>query len=213
MHVSDAKLLELMAEVGIHNTLYNEHTTKYSSFNGDKKTSPNILRGRFVAKIPYTVLHTDITQVKLLNGKFGYISSIMDEATREVIGMVVSDSPNKALVQATLDEAQSKLPKSATPIMHSDHGWHYQTPDYRKYLQANNYTMSMSRKGNCLDNAPMESFFHLMKIESLNRHKYHNLNELKTAVDQYTQWFNTTRISLKTNGKSPVEYRDELLTA
>ncbi len=57
--------------------------------------------------------------------------------------------------------------------------------------------MSMSRKGNCLDNAPMESFFHLMKIESLNRHKYHNLNELKTAVDQYTQWFNTTRISLK----------------
>lgn len=213
MHVSDAKLCELMAEVGIHNTLYNRHTTKYSSFNGDKKTAPNILKGRFVAKIPFTVLHTDITQVKLLNGKFGYISSIMDEATREVLGMVVSSSPNKALVQATLDEAQSKLPEGAAPVLHSDHGWHYQTPDYRMYLQANNYTISMSRKGNCLDNAPMESFFHLMKIECLNRHKYNNLDELKIAVKQYTAWFNTTRISIKTNSKSPIEYRDELLVS
>ncbi|MTV83363.1 IS3 family transposase, partial [Secundilactobacillus folii] len=69
LHVSDTKLRELMAEVGINNTLYTTHTTKkYSSYEGDKKTTPNILKGRFIATIPYTVLHTDITQVKLKNG-------------------------------------------------------------------------------------------------------------------------------------------------
>lgn len=213
LHVGDAKLRGLMKDVGIDNTLYNEHTAHYNSFQGDQKRAKNLLKGRFVAKVPYTVLHTDITQVRLLNGKFGYISTIMDEATREILGIVVSDSPNKDLVAATLDETQTKLPEGATPILHSDHGWHYQTPDYREYLKENNYTISMSRKGHCLDNAPMESYFHLMKVESLNRQKLHTLEELRTAVDRYTDWFNTTRISLKTNCKSPMNYRDELLAA
>ncbi|MTV83366.1 IS3 family transposase, partial [Secundilactobacillus folii] len=145
--------------------------------------------------------------------KFGYISAIIDQATREILSMVVSDGPNKQLVTDTLEEAQSKLPEGAMPTLHSDHGWHYQTADYCDFLIDNHYLISMSRKGNCLDNAPMESFFHLLKIESLNRHKFNNIEELATAADKYTNWFNFTRISLKTDGKSPVQYREDLMSA
>ncbi|WP_244055255.1 IS3 family transposase, partial [Ligilactobacillus pabuli] len=80
-------------------------------------------------------------------------------------------------------------------------------------LQDLEFIQSMSRKGNCLDNAPIESFFNLLKRERLNRCKIQDLEELIMITEDYVQWFNNERISLKTKGLSPVEYRKQVLTS
>ncbi len=136
-----------------------------------------------------------MTQVRLYNGEWGYISSVTDEASREVLAAVVSASPNKALISATLDELQTHLKDELKPIMHSDQGWQYQMSDYQQRLKDMNITQSMSRKGNCHDNAPMESFIGLMKRECLNRYQINNLEELCKLVKDYVDWFNNVRIS------------------
>ncbi|KRM78471.1 hypothetical protein FC84_GL000913 [Lapidilactobacillus dextrinicus DSM 20335] len=97
--------------------------------------------------------------------------------------------------------------------IHSDQGWHYQTTDYQDKLKALNIVQSMSRKGNCLDNAPIESFFSLLKRKCLKRHKIHNLTELIHITHQYIDWFNNFRISLKTKGLTPVQYRNQTIVS
>ncbi|WP_432706876.1 transposase [Lacticaseibacillus rhamnosus] len=92
----------------------------------------------------------------------GYISSITDEASLEVIAAIVSASPNKALIQASLDELEYHLKEGIKPTLHSDQGWQYQMVDYQQRLKALNITQSMSRKGNCHDNAPIEPLYRLI---------------------------------------------------
>ncbi|WZK66190.1 IS3 family transposase [Lacticaseibacillus rhamnosus] len=93
--------------------------------------------------------------------------------------------------------------------MHSDQGWQYQTREYQSQVHAMGIVPSMSRKGNCHDNAPMESFFNLLKRERLNRQPIKDLEELKQIVDHYVTWFNHDRISLNKNGLTPIEYRNQ----
>lgn len=159
------------------------------------------------------MLHTDVTQVRLYNGEWGYISSITDEASREVLATIVSVSPNKALIQATLDELKHHLKAGVRPILHSDQGWQYQMPDYQQRLKDMNIVQRMSRKGNCHDNAPIESFFNLMKRECLNRYRIEDLASLRKLVNGYVEWFNNARVSRNKNGLTPVEYREQAMIA
>uniref|UniRef100_UPI001300E05B IS3 family transposase n=1 Tax=Lactiplantibacillus plantarum TaxID=1590 RepID=UPI001300E05B len=96
-------------------------------------------------------------------------------------------------------------------IMHSDQGWQYQHKDYQNAMKELRVTPSMSRKGNCHDNAPMESFFNLMKRECLYRTIIDNLEDLKQVVTNYIVWYNTKRISINKNGLTPVEYREQAI--
>ncbi|OAU38404.1 integrase, partial [Lacticaseibacillus rhamnosus] len=164
---------------------------------------------QFDAEEPFTVLHTDITQVRLLDHSWGYISAIIDEASREVITVIVRNSANKEQLHLTLDDLAKKLPTGVTPIVHSDQGWQYQTREYQSRVHAMGIIPSMSRKGNCHDNAPMESFFNLLKRERLNRQPIKDLEELKQIVNRYVTWFNHDRISLNKNGLTPIEYRNQ----
>ena len=107
-----------------------------------------------------------------------------------------------------------KLPDEATPIIHSDQGWHYQLAYYTQKISEEGFTQSMSRKGNCLDNAPMESFFHLYKTELLsNRPLCKDLAELSQLSHDYIHFFNYERIFLKTKGMTPVAYRNHAYKA
>ncbi|WP_081106906.1 IS3 family transposase [Lentilactobacillus parabuchneri] len=92
-------------------------------------------------------------------------------------------------------------------------GWQYQIPDYQRRLTHMNICQSMSRKGNCHDNAPIESFFNLMKRECLNRYQINDITALRKLVKQYIQWFNNERISRNKNGLTPVEYRNQAMVA
>ncbi len=100
--------------------------------------------------------------------KWAYVSAITDEASKEVLAFQVSNSPNSKLIMDTLDELTENIPEGIKPIIHSDQGWHYQLNYYTDKLSEKKFIQSMSRKGNCLDNAPIESFFHLLKTECLN---------------------------------------------
>lgn len=204
-----------MNEMGIHNTLYNAHTKLlYSSYEGTiGHIAPNVVNRRFNAEEPFKVLHTDVTQIKLLDGTWAYVSSITDQATKEILAFIVSRSPNKKMIFDTLDMLKKNLPKDANPVLHSDQGWHYQLADYQDELKIMDCIQSMSRKGNCLDNAPEESFFHLLKIECINRVELQNIDDLKSISKKYVKWFNEDRISAKTSYLSPVDYRSKALTS
>ena len=113
-----------------------------------------------------------------------------------------------------MDELLDKLPDNVHPIIHSDQGWHYQLGYYTQKLTDHHFIQSMSRKGNCHDNAPIESFFHLFKTELLDGFPpCKDLAELKELSKYYIDYFNYERISLKTKGMTPVEYRNHTLTA
>ena len=112
----------------------------------------------------------------------------------------------------TLNELLDHLPDDAQPIIHSDQGWHYQLKYYTKKLKDHHFIQSMSRKGNCHDNAPIESFFHLYKTELLQGlPPCNNITELRKLSLTYIDQFNNERISLKTKGMTPVGYRNHAL--
>jgi len=205
-----------MGELGVQVSLYNRHKNgKYSSYKGTVgKVAENRLKQEFNQSEPYTVLHTDVTQVRLENREWAYISAITDEASKEVLAFQVSNSPNRVLITETVDELISKLPNDVQPTIHSDQGWHYQLDYYTKKLSEHEFIQSMSRKGNCHDNAPIESFFHLYKTECLGGFPLcKDLAELRSISLEYVNWFNHHRTSLKTKGMSPCEYREHTLAA
>ncbi|PYG72249.1 MULTISPECIES: IS3 family transposase, partial [unclassified Pseudomonas] len=94
-------------------------------------------------------------------------------------------------------------------VIHSDQGWHYQQAQYRHKLAARGVKQSMSRKGNCLDNAAMESFFGTLKSEFFYLNRFESVEELKAGLDEYIHYYNHDRIRLKLNGLSPVSYRTQ----
>ena len=115
------------------------------------------------------------------------------------------------MVTSMLKRAFSKHHDTNGLIMHSDQGWHYQHPMYQKMLEKHGITQSMSRKGNCLDNAMMEYFFALMKNELLYVNKFDNIEDFKSALKKYMKWYNNKRIKLRLKGMSPVQYRAHYL--
>lgn len=197
----------LMSKLRLKVSIYSSRS-RYSSYKGTVgRIAPNVLKQSFKEKIPLKVLHTDVTQQKLPNGKFGYISAITDEASGEVLSIEISKSPNKALIKATVDNIKPYLNKELDTILHSDQGWQYQLDSYQKQLKNLGLQQSMSRKATCLDNAPVESFFSLLKRECLKRTTIESFNDLKKKTLDYVNWFNNERISLKNNGLTPSEYR------
>ena len=134
----------------------------------------------------------------------------MDEASNEIMGLQVSDSPNFNLVRNTLNELYKNNPCLSGAIIHSDQGFHYQLESYRKWIDKQNVLQSMSRKGNCLDNSLVESQIGLMKKECLYREKIDSLTTLKKVCSDYKKWFNYERISRKKE-LTPIEYRNKFL--
>ena len=216
IHLADAVVRRLMDELNVQVSLYNRHKNgKYSSYKGTVgKVAPNVLHQQFNETMPFNILHTDVTQVRLGNNKWAYVSAITDEASKEVLSFQVSDSPNSKLIMNTLDDLLEVLPEGTKPTIHSDQGWHYQLDYYTDKLSKNEFIQSMSRKGNCLDNAPIESFFHLFKTECLNGFPpCKDIEEFKEISNNYVDWFNYRRISRKTKGMTPCEYREHALAA
>ena len=216
IHLAGTTVRHLMAELGVQVEIYNRHRNgKYSSYRGHVgNVADNVLKQQFDAHQPYQVIHTDVTQVRLANQRWAYISVMTDEASKEVLAFQMSSHPNRELITNTLNELLDHLPDDVRPIIHSDQGWHYQLNYYTQKLKDYHFIQSMSRKGNCHDNAPIESFFHLYKTELLQGlPPCNNITELRKLSLTYIEHFNNERISLKTKGMTPVEYRNHALAA
>lgn len=135
-----------MDELNVQVSLYNRHRNgRYSSYKGTVgKVACNVLHEHFNETVPFKVLHTDVTQVRLADTKWAYVSAITDEASKEVLAFQVSNSPNSKLIMDTLDELTENIPEGIKPIIHSDQGWHYQLNYYTDKLSEKIYTKHVS---------------------------------------------------------------------
>ena len=111
------------------------------------------------------------------------------------------------MIPEMLDKAFDKVKDTKGIIFHSDQGWQYQHPGYRMALAEHGIIQSMSRKGNCLDNAMAENFFGIMKSELLYAEKFDTSEDFIKSLEEYIDYYNNERIKNRLNGKSPVQYR------
>ncbi len=116
------------------------------------------------------------------------------------------------MVSSMLKQTMTTLDPKDKPIIHSDQGWQYKMPTFKKMLKQQQITQSMSRKGNCLDNAAMESFFGTLKSEFFYLNKFSSYEELDTGLKEYIHYYNNDRIKLKLKGLSPVQYRNQSIS-
>lgn len=180
---------------------------KYRSYKGQVgKIAPNILQRNFKAEKPNRKWATDITEFSLFGTKL-YLSPVLDMYNGEIVSYSVSTSPVLNQVMDMLDKAFAKIPDNTHLIFHSDQGWQYQHRAYQKRLKDKGVRQSMSRKGNCLDNAVMENFFGLLKSELLYLREFSSLEEFQIELEKYIDYYNNKRIKSKLKGLSPVQYR------
>jgi len=180
---------------------------KYRSYKGEQgKIAPNVLDRSFKAKQPNQKWTTDITEFNVL-GKKLYLSPVLDLYNQEIISYEISERPDFKSVTNMLEKALKKTGNRKSLIMHSDQGWQYQMKQYQTILKQNGIQQSMSRKGNCLDNAVMENFFGTLKSELFYLNKYESITHLKKDINKYIKYYNNDRIKLNLNGMSPVQYR------
>ena len=208
VNMSGKTVLKLMRQEG---RLCQVRKKKYKSFRGNVgRAAPNILERDFETKRPNTKWVTDVTEFTIL-GQKQYFSAVIDLFNREVISYELANSPVMVLVTGMLEKAFQKLDSDQQLVMHSDQGWHYHHHSYRLALQRRGITQSMSRKGNCLDNAVAENFFGHFKEEFIRQHTFTSISEFKRELEKYIHWFNHDRIQLKLKGLSPVQYRTQSL--
>ncbi len=173
---------------------------------------PNVLQRNFCATAPDQKWVTDVTEFNV-NGKKLYLSACMDLYNGEIIAHRMAKRPVFELVSGTLRTELSRAGSTRELIIHSDQGWHYKMQPYRAMLASCGVTQSMSRKGNCFDNAAIESFFGTLKAEYFHLAAPSSLNALEAGVHDYIHYYNNDRIMLKLNGLSPVQYRLRPLAA
>ncbi|QTD91557.1 IS3 family transposase [Burkholderia anthina] len=186
---------------------------KYRSWRGEVgQAAPNLLQRQFSAAQANQKWVTDVTEFKVGDQKL-YLSPVMDLYNGEIIAYQMDRRPSFELVRGMLKKALAKLKRKERPMLHSDQGWHYRMPEFRRLLRRRKLTQSMSRKGNCLDNAAMESFFGTLKSECYKGHRFTCVEHLRDTLDSYIHYYNHERIKLKLNGLSPVQYRTQPLAA
>ena len=112
-----------------------------------------------------------------------------------------------------LEQAFEKIPDNTNLILHSDQGWHYQHKQYQRMLQKKGIRQSMSRKGNCLDNAVIENFFGLLKTELLYLQEFESMDHFKHELIEYLDYYNNRRIKAKLKGLPPAIHRQQALLA
>jgi len=186
---------------------------KYRSFKGEVgQAAPNELQRRFKAEAINQKWATDVTEFNVAGEKL-YLSPVLDLCNGEIIAFETSKRPAFELVDSMLKKALAKLGPDDKPMLHSDQGWHYRMPAFQSQLKERQLVQSMSRKGNCLDNAAMESFFAVLKSEFFYLNKFQNVDELREGLTDYIHYYNHDRIKLKLKGLSPVQYRTQALAA
>jgi len=178
----------------------------------ENRSFPNLLQRDFHADAPNQKWVTDVTEFNLKGQKL-YLSPVLDLYNSEIIAWQMATHQGMPLVDKMLDDALATLGPGDTPVLHSDQGWQYQMASYQTRLSSREVKQSMSRKGNCLDNAVVENFFGLLKSECWFNEKYEDTEQLKRAVDEYIHYYNHERLKVKLNGLSPVQYRTQAMSS
>ena len=198
---------------------------KYKSYKGDfngtvdnkllyKKVDTKRHRTEYIRDFSTTDVNekwtTDVSEFHIAAGKL-YLSPILDMHNREIVSYNISRSPSYVQIKDMLNKAFNKYDDLSNLIFHSDQGWQYQMHHYHKVLKEKGISQSMSRKGNCLDNSPMENFFGKMKNEMFYGHEFEfeTLEQLQKAMEEYIDYYNNERIQVKLKGLTPCQARNQ----
>ena len=201
---------KLMKELGL---VCRVRMKKYRSYKGEiGKIAPNLLNRDFIADRPNQKWVTDVTEFNLFGEKL-YLSPILDLHSSDLVSYTISDRPVLSMVTTMLDKAFLQIPDGTNLILHSDQGWQYQHKRYQQMLQKKGVRQSMSRKGNCLDNAVMENFFGLLKSELLYLQEFDSMEQFRQELVDYLDYYNNKRIKAKLKGLPPVLHRQQALAA
>jgi len=172
----------------------------------NEKVSPNLLDRVFNVTELGRFWVSDITYIPL-GDSFVYLTTIIDLADRMVVGWNLSDNmTDRDTIIAAFNKAKNNRKIDQGLLFHSDRGSQYVSKEFRKLLEENNCIQSMSRKGNCWDNAVAESFFKTIKMESLDHYKFTSISQVYSVLFRYIEgWYNTMRIHTSLGDLSPRE--------
>lgn len=201
-HVNHKKVQRLMKKLNLI-------PDQYSSYKGTgDSVIDNLLNRHFVASKPNETWCTDVTEFHCYWGKL-YLSVLIDLYARDIVSYSISRHPFFDQIQEMMEKAFEQYPNVDGLTIHSDMGWQYNYFKYINILKEHNIKQSMSDKGNCLDNAVVESFFGVLKREMFygNEFKYKSFNELKSAIEEYIFYYNNKRIKHSLGGKTPSSFR------
>jgi len=212
LRINPKKVARIKKEYGLVTRIRKRRPVRYGldkMFSHAKKK--NILNRKFTPKRTDKVYCTDITVLHYGQGKKAYFSAMKDLCSREIISYKLSPTADLSLSTEVAREALSKLTlKQKKKLMiHSDQGSHYTSTYYQNLLRIAGVTQSMSRRGNCLDNAPIESFFGHLKDE-LELSECSTFEMLKIKVDKYIDYYNNERPQWTLKERSPAEYRGSI---
>lgn len=206
--IANKTVLKMMKEMGLLCFIRRETSyKKYSSYRPNAgKTADNILNRNFKAERSWEKLGTDVTEFKVAGAK-AYLAIIVDFHSSEIVAHDFSKNPNLRQQKRLLASLFDEMPSGATPILHSDMGWQYRHDYWINRLKKGNVTRSMSRKGNCLDNAATEQVFGHLKDELYKNQEWESYEEFKKDLDNYIDHWNTRRRQVRLGGLTPQEFR------
>lgn len=177
----------------------------------EHKVCKNYLQREFKQNVPGKVMLTDISYLQYGNAKTAYLSTILDASTNEILSFKVRENMKLDLVISTLNELKdNQFVHFDDGMIHSDQGWHYTNPQFRIRAAEMGLQQSMSRRGNCWDNAPQVSFFGHLKDEVDIKH-CNTFDELHTLISDYIDYYNNDRYQWNLNKMTPIQYRNYLL--
>ena len=210
IHLNHKTVQRLMKQLGL---VCRVRIKKYRSYKGEVgKIAPNLLNRDFCAEKPNQKWVTDVTEFSLFGQKL-YLSPILDLHDGYLVSYTISERPVLSMVTTMLDKAFETIPDETELILHSDQGWQYQHKQYQRMLREKGVRQSMSRKGNCLDNAVMENFFGLLKSELLYLQEFQSMERFKLDLLDYLDYYNNRRIKAKLKGLPPAIHRQQALSA
>ena len=211
-HVSRRRIGRLMAAAGLACKTKRKFKATTDSKH-DLPIAPNLLDRQFTVTQPNQTYVGDITYIHTQEGWL-YLAVVVDLYSRQVVGWSMAEHMRAKLVNDALLMAVWKRKPGKGLIWHTDRGSQYASDNHRALLQENGITQSMSRKGNCWDNAVSESFFHTLKTELVNHQSYQTRDEAKQDIFDYIEvYYNRERLHSTNNYLSPVDYEMQLKSA
>jgi len=199
------RIARIMRDNGIRAKVVKGYRPKTKVIDANE-ASANLLDRRFAWDRPNMAWATDITYIPTKTG-WVYLCVFLDLCSRSVVGWSVSNSMKTEFVLEALDNACQKRNPGNDLIVHSDQGVQFGSSDFRTYLKKKNFIQSMSRRGNCWDNACVESFFRLIKVEELNSHHFNDIDEVRYRIFVYIEYFyNRNRSHSRLGYMSPADY-------
>lgn len=215
MVINHKRVYRLCRDLGIQSIIRRKRKSQNINLHRQKESeviADNLLKRDFTVTKPNEKWVTDITTFKVGNNSL-YLSAVMDLYGNEILAYEMANKAGSLLVIKTVYNAIQKEKDVQGVLLHSDRGGQYTSKVYQDTLEAYDIKASMSRPGNPIDNACIESFFSHLKSEAYHPYSVQNIEDLKAKIDNYIYRYNHTRRQKRLNRQSPVNFRKQYFTA